>query len=257
MAGEEAFAEYVAAVLPRLVEVGTSGAFMWCFADYDPDLWDRPPCDEGGAKHERHFGLVRPDGSLKPHTGAIRAFADSRPMVSAPTKTVSLDVTPDEYYLDPTGRLTPMRVEGSASPDPVPGICGWNAENGRVTVPLSSPAFPWSWAVRVGYLADGDTTATVRLGDAAREVQLREGLGEVYVNLVGGGTEVTLDGLDESVNLCVGESEAAGVPMLMGARAKEMLLLTKAIRGGQADFTEICRVVEDWAGVVVESKSKR
>ena len=61
----------------------------------------------------------------------------------------------------------------------------------------------------------------------------------------------------KDVNLCVGESEAAGVPMLMGARAKEMLLLTKAIRGGQADFTEICRVVEDWAGVVVESKSKR
>ena len=59
----------------------------------------------------------------------------------------------------------------------------------------------------------------------------------------------------KDVNLCVGESEAAGVPMLMGARAKEMLLLTKAIRGGQADFTEICRVVEDWAGVVVESKS--
>ena len=103
MASEEAFAEYVAAVLPRLVEVGSTGAFMWCFADYDPALWDRPPCDERGAKHERHFGLVRPDGSLKPHTVAIRAFADSRPMVSAPTKTVSLDVTPDEYYLDPTG----------------------------------------------------------------------------------------------------------------------------------------------------------
>ena len=66
MAGEEAFAEYVGSVLPRLVDVGASGAFMWCFADYHPDLWDRPPCDDGGAKHERHFGLVRPDGSLKP-----------------------------------------------------------------------------------------------------------------------------------------------------------------------------------------------
>jgi endo-1,4-beta-mannosidase len=101
MAGEGAFAEYVAAVLPRLVEVGSTGSLMWCFADYAPGLWDRPPCDEGGAKHERHFGLIRPDGSLKPHAEVIRAFAATNPVVVAPTKTVTLDITPDQYYLDP------------------------------------------------------------------------------------------------------------------------------------------------------------
>jgi endo-1,4-beta-mannosidase len=101
MAGEEAFAEYVGAVLPRLIEVGSTGAFMWCFADYEPDLWDRPPCDEGGAKHERHFGLVRPDGTLKPHAEVIRAFAATSPTVSTATRSVALDVTPDQYYLDP------------------------------------------------------------------------------------------------------------------------------------------------------------
>jgi endo-1,4-beta-mannosidase len=101
MAGEEAFAEYVEEVLPRLVDVGATGAFMWCFSDYHPDLWDRPPCDEGGAKHERHFGLVRPDGSLKPHAEVIRRFAATGPTVRAPVKTLTLDVTSDEYYLDP------------------------------------------------------------------------------------------------------------------------------------------------------------
>jgi len=101
MAGEEAFADYVEAVLPRLVDVGSTGAFMWCFADYHPDLWDRPPCDAGGAKHERHFGLVRPDGNLKPHAEVIKGFAATGPTVSAPVKTLTLDVTPDEYYLDP------------------------------------------------------------------------------------------------------------------------------------------------------------
>ena len=100
MAGEEALADYVGSVLPRLVDVGASGAFMWCFADYHPDLWDRPPCDDGGAKHERHFGLVRPDGSLKPHADVIRRFAATAPTVAAPVKTVTLDVTPDEYYED-------------------------------------------------------------------------------------------------------------------------------------------------------------
>ncbi|MGH8872155.1 MAG: glycoside hydrolase 5 family protein [Acidimicrobiia bacterium] len=103
MAGEEGFARYVDEVLPRLVEVGSTGAFIWCFADYALVLWDRPPCDEGGAKHERHFGLVRPDGSLKPHADVIRAFAATGPMVREPVKTVELDVTPDQYYLDPAG----------------------------------------------------------------------------------------------------------------------------------------------------------
>jgi endo-1,4-beta-mannosidase len=102
MAGEEPFADYVAEVLPRLVDVGSTGAFMWCFADYATELWDRPPCDEGGAKHERHFGLVRPDGSLKPHAEVLARFAASNPRVAAPTKTVLLDVTPEEYYLDPS-----------------------------------------------------------------------------------------------------------------------------------------------------------
>lgn len=101
MAGEEAFADYVEEVLPRLVDVGATGAFLWCFADYHPDLWDRPPCDEDGAKHERHFGLVRPDGSLKPHAEVLRRFAATAPTIGVPVETVTLDITPDEYYLEP------------------------------------------------------------------------------------------------------------------------------------------------------------
>ncbi len=103
MAGEEDLATYVGEVLPRLVEVGSTGALLWCFADYHPDLWDRPPCDSGGSKHERHFGLVRPDGTLKPHAEVVREFNRSKPMVAPAARTVTLDVTADEYYLDPTG----------------------------------------------------------------------------------------------------------------------------------------------------------
>ena len=103
MAGEQALADYIAEVLPKLVEVGSTGSFLWCFADYSPELWDRPPCDPGGAKHERHFGLVRPDGSLKPHADVIQKFVATGPTVQAPTRKVTLDVTPEEYYLDPAG----------------------------------------------------------------------------------------------------------------------------------------------------------
>jgi endo-1,4-beta-mannosidase len=103
MAGEEAFADYVAATLPNLVSVGAVGAFLWCFADYATDLWGRPPCDDGGARHERHFGLVRPDGTLKPHAEVMRAFAATTPKVQSPARAVELDVTADAYYDDPAG----------------------------------------------------------------------------------------------------------------------------------------------------------
>jgi len=91
-------------VLPRLVEVGATGALLWCFADYVPELWDRPPCDE--ARHERFFGLVRPDGSLKPHAEALRAFAKTQPKVLRnPTRRVTNAPTPDEFYANPVEHL--------------------------------------------------------------------------------------------------------------------------------------------------------
>jgi endo-1,4-beta-mannosidase len=100
MASEEDLAEYVAAVLPKLVDVGATGAMLWCFADYHPSLWDTPPCDE--AKHERHFGLVRPDGSLKPHAEAIRRFAGTSPRVlREPRHAIELDVSHADYYAAP------------------------------------------------------------------------------------------------------------------------------------------------------------
>ena len=99
MASEDDLAAYLEAVLPRLVEVGATGALLWCFADYAEELWDRPPCSE--SRHERFFGIVRPDGSLKPHANVIREFAATTPLVKAATKRVTLPVTPDEFYRGP------------------------------------------------------------------------------------------------------------------------------------------------------------
>jgi endo-1,4-beta-mannosidase len=104
MASEEDFTVYIEAVLPKLVEVGATGSMLWCFADYVEELWDKPPCSE--SRHERFFGLVRPDGSLKPHAEAIKRFAATKPTVNPnPARRVQLDITPDDYYTDPTGHL--------------------------------------------------------------------------------------------------------------------------------------------------------
>ncbi len=79
-ASEEDAATYLGAVLPRLARIGSLGAFVWCFADYEPRLWSQPPCDY--QVHERFFGLVRPDGSLKPAATVaprVRPVATRRP----------------------------------------------------------------------------------------------------------------------------------------------------------------------------------
>jgi endo-1,4-beta-mannosidase len=105
MASEEDLAQYVEAVLPRLLDVGATGSFMWCYADYSSDLWNRPPCDE--ARHERFFGLVRPEGSLKPHAEVIRRFAATKPVVNPqPARVVTLDISADEYYANPEAQIT-------------------------------------------------------------------------------------------------------------------------------------------------------
>lgn len=101
MASEQALADYIAGVLPKLPEVGSTGAMLWCYADYIEELWNVPPCDPNGAKHERHFGLVRPDGTLKPHAEVIRQFNATQPKIIPATRTVTLDVTPEQYYVDP------------------------------------------------------------------------------------------------------------------------------------------------------------
>jgi hypothetical protein len=103
MASEEDLAAYYAAVLPKLVEVGATGAMLWCFADYSSDLWNEPPCDE--ARHERFFGMVRPDGTLKPHAEVIRQFAATHPTVIPATRPVTLDCSEQELYQDPSAHM--------------------------------------------------------------------------------------------------------------------------------------------------------
>jgi len=117
MASETEMAEYVGGVLNKLVEVGSSGAMLWCYADYVEELWNVPPCDPHGAKHERHFGLVRPDGSLKPHAEAIRKFADTKPTVQPAVRTVTLDITPEEYYTAPAAHAQRLYTDYNARYD--------------------------------------------------------------------------------------------------------------------------------------------
>ena len=109
------------------------------------------------------------------------------------------------YFLTEDGHFVPMTVAGMKSPAPLPGLCGWTSDTGQIAVPLTEPAYAWTWTVRVGYLAGLDTQATVVLGQDRQDVQLHKGLGEVFLPMVGGGDEVRLEGLNPDANVCVGD----------------------------------------------------
>lgn len=115
------------------------------------------------------------------------------------------------YYLTEDGHFVPMTVAGMKSPAPLPGLCGWLSKAGQIAVPLTGSAYVWNWTVRVGYLADKDTQATIVLGKDRQTVQLHRGLGEVYLPMVGGGNEVGVEGLNPQAKVCVGDVQV-GTP---------------------------------------------
>jgi endo-1,4-beta-mannosidase len=113
LASEEEAASYYDAVLHRLAETGSGGAYAWCYGDYDRKLFDRPPFTH--ALRERTFGLVRSDGSEKPAAAVFRDFRRKRdagelkPALARPPVSV-LDVTPDEYYRAPEANFERLYV---------------------------------------------------------------------------------------------------------------------------------------------------
>jgi 3-hydroxyisobutyrate dehydrogenase-like beta-hydroxyacid dehydrogenase len=57
----------------------------------------------------------------------------------------------------------------------------------------------------------------------------------------------------KDVRMCVDEAEALGVPMVAGAAVRQMLAITTAKFGADSDFTNIARVLEEWAGVQIRA----
>jgi len=106
MASEDDFAEFLSLTIPKLQDSGATGAMLWCYADYVPELWDLPPCQN--AQHERWFGLVRPDGSLKPHAKVIQEFAKSKPQVKPIPAYAKLTIDPEAYYQNTLGHLVEL-----------------------------------------------------------------------------------------------------------------------------------------------------
>jgi 3-hydroxyisobutyrate dehydrogenase-like beta-hydroxyacid dehydrogenase len=60
-----------------------------------------------------------------------------------------------------------------------------------------------------------------------------------------------LELMNKDVQLCLAEAQRRGVPMMLGASVAQLWSLAAATQADGADCTELVRMVEDWAGVVV------
>jgi 3-hydroxyisobutyrate dehydrogenase-like beta-hydroxyacid dehydrogenase len=60
--------------------------------------------------------------------------------------------------------------------------------------------------------------------------------------------------LNKDIRLCLEEAEALGVPMIVGTAVRQLLAVTIATEGVDADLTEVVKTVERWAGVQVGAK---
>ncbi|MDB5076302.1 MAG: hypothetical protein JWO42_2481 [Chloroflexi bacterium] len=99
LASEADAATYYDEVLIRLRALRVPGALAWCYADYTPDLWGRPPFDR--AVRERTFGLVRADGSEKPAVAVIKQHIAAPPPPEAQLPDLLGGLTAHDYYQDP------------------------------------------------------------------------------------------------------------------------------------------------------------
>jgi hypothetical protein len=120
---------------------------------------------------------------------------------------------------DEAGHIRPAWVDGvPARPGPLPG-CGYRITRGRtVTIPLTAGVVDYWQVVRIGYLSDRDTTATIRVGDhAGVPFDVHRGLNAMFLLMLVDGDEVELTARDPAANLCTDEIEiGALVPQSAG-----------------------------------------
>jgi len=55
----------------------------------------------------------------------------------------------------------------------------------------------------------------------------------------------------KDVRLCVDEAERMGAPMVVGSAVRGMLAVTNSLFGADADYADMARVYESWAGVEI------
>ncbi|AHG65620.1 putative 3-hydroxyisobutyrate dehydrogenase [Advenella mimigardefordensis DPN7] len=59
----------------------------------------------------------------------------------------------------------------------------------------------------------------------------------------------------KDVTLCIEEAASMGIPMPVSVAIREMLAITTATFGDNADISDVARVLEQWSGITIEDKA--
>jgi hypothetical protein len=108
--------------------------------------------------------------------------------------------------VDDSGHLRRAEAVGqSALPGPMTNGCGWLLGARPVRIPLSGTPFPWTWLLRMGYIASADTTATITAGLTTAQVQLQRGPHDVFLEVTGAIDSVRISALTGGATACTAE----------------------------------------------------
>ncbi|MEU4419837.1 hypothetical protein AB0F81_04375 [Actinoplanes sp. NPDC024001] len=107
---------------------------------------------------------------------------------------------------DETGHVRPGWVEGvTAKPGPLQG-CGYRVGGKPVRIPLRETVAAYWHVVRIAYLSDRDTSATVRIGaDDPVGFDVHRGLNAQFMIVWGAGADLELTVADAATSLCTDE----------------------------------------------------
>jgi hypothetical protein len=123
--------------------------------------------------------------------------------------------------LDEQGHVRPAWVPPltSAVPGPAPN-CGWLVADRPVPIPLQFGGVgPWSWVVRVVWLSSTDNTGWIAAGDQRVPVVLPAGLHEVFVQVSGAVSTVTVELAAPTAPVCIPQIEIGSAqPVPAGLR---------------------------------------
>jgi hypothetical protein len=104
---------------------------------------------------------------------------------------------------DGEGHIRPAGVEGLKAPKGPASGCGYLVDAGKTArIPLGVNTFVWGWAIRIGYMSTGDTTATFRLGGATHTFPVHKGVNQYLFHLEAGGDTVELSLANPSLTMC-------------------------------------------------------
>jgi hypothetical protein len=83
--------------------------------------------------------------------------------------------------------------------------CGWRISKGPVQVPLRARLFPWTWMIRIGYIASGESTTHITAGNTSLDVPIHHGLHALFLVEQGPIDSIRFSGLSGGTVMCTDE----------------------------------------------------